>query len=236
MLLPHRVDIADVHAQILAGTTNGENDMALIIHHLNNSRSQRILWLLEELGVAYDIQHHYRDAVTNLAPPSLTALHPLGKSPLLQDGTRTVFESGAITEYLCERYGKGGMQLVPERGSDAHIRYLEWLHFAEGSAMTPILLRLYTSRLGDAAAPLKPRIDQQLSSHFQFMEDNISSSGFFIGDTLTGADIMLIFPAEIAIAQGFGEAMPKLADFVKMVHARPAYQRALEKGGEYAYA
>jgi glutathione S-transferase len=238
MLLPHRVDIADVHAQILAGTTNGENDMALIIHHLNNSRSQRILWLLEELGVTYDIQHHHRDAVTNLAPPSLTALHPLGKSPLLQDGTRTVFESGAITEYLCERYGgqDGAAQLLPERGSDAHIRYLEWLHFAEGSAMTPILLRLYTSRLGDAATPLKPRIDQQLSSHFQFMEDNISPSGFFIGDTLTGADIMLIFPAEIAIAQGFGEQMPKLAAFVKMVHARPAYQRALEKGGEYAYA
>jgi glutathione S-transferase len=210
--------------------------MSLTIHHLNNSRSQRILWLLEELGVAYEIQHHQRDAVTNLAPPSLTALHPLGKSPLLQDGERMIFESGAITEYLCERYGKGGMQLVPERGSDAHIRYLEWLHFAEGSAMTPILLRLYTTRLGDAATPLKPRIDQQLSSHFQFMEDNISSAGFFVGDTLTGADIMLIFPAEIAIAQGFGEAMPKLAAFVKMVHARPAYQRALEKGGEYAYA
>jgi glutathione S-transferase len=210
--------------------------MALIIHHLNNSRSQRILWLLEELGVAYEIQHHHRDAVTNLAPPSLTALHPLGKSPFLQDGERMIFESGAITEYLCEQYVKGGMQLVPERGNDTHIRYLEWLHFAEGSAMTPILLRLYTSRLGDAATPLKPRIDQQLNSHFQFMEDGISPSGFFVGDTLTGADIMLIFPAEIAVAQGFGETMPKLAAFVKMVHARPAYQRALEKGGEYAYA
>ncbi len=208
--------------------------MALIVHHLNNSRSQRILWLLEELGVDYEIQHHQRDAVTNLAPPSLTALHPLGKSPIIDDNGRMVFESGAITEYLCERHK--GAHLVPERGTGDHVRYLEWLHFAEGSAMTPVLLCLYTSRLGDAAAPLKPRIDQQLESHFQFMADNIGPSGFFVGETLSGADIMLSFAAEIAVAQGFGERMPKLASFVKMAHARPAYQRALEKGGAYAYA
>ena len=208
--------------------------MTLIVHHLNNSRSQRILWLLEELGVEYEIQYHQRDAVTNLAPPSLTVLHPLGKSPIINDNGRLVFESGAITEYLCERHG--GAHLVPERGTGDHVRYLEWIHFAEGSAMTPILLRLYTSRLGDAAAPLKPRIDQQLESHFQFMEDSITPSGFFVGDTLSGADIMLSFAAEIAMAQGFGDRMPKLAAFVKMAHGRPAYQRALEKGGAYAYA
>jgi glutathione S-transferase len=208
--------------------------MTLIVHHLNNSRSQRILWLLEELGVHYEIRHHQRDAVTNLAPPSLIAIHPLGKSPIIEDAGLIVFESGAITEYLCERHG--GNHLVPVRGTDDHVRYLEWLHFAEGSAMTPILLRLYTARLGDAAAPLQPRISQQLESHFQFMEDTIQPSGFFVGEGLTGADIMLIFAAEIAVAQGFGERMPKLAAFVKMIHARPQYQAALEKGGPYAYA
>jgi glutathione S-transferase len=208
--------------------------MTLKIHHLNNSRSQRILWLLEELGVSYEIVHHQRDSVTNLAPPSLTTLHPLGKSPVIDDDGFMVVESGAITEYLCERHG--GDHLVPPKGTEHHIRYLEWLHFAEGSAMTPILLRLYTARLGDAAEPLQPRISQQLQSHFQYMEDSIQPSGFFVGDSLTGADIMLIFPAEIAVAQGYGAKMPKLAAFVKMVHAMPSYQAALEKGGPYAYA
>lgn len=208
--------------------------MTIKMHHLNNSRSQRILWLLEELDVPYEIVHHQRDAVTSLAPPSLTAIHPLGKSPLIEDDGKIVFESAAITEYLCERHNGG--HLVPARGTDDHIRYLEWLHFAEGSAMTPILLRLYTSRLGEAAAPLQPRIEQQLESHFQFMADGIQPSGYFVGDGLTGADIMLIFAAEIAVAQGYGERMPKLAAFVKMVHARPQYQAALAKGGPYLYA
>jgi glutathione S-transferase len=208
--------------------------MTIIVHHLNNSRSQRILWLLEILALPYEIVHHQRDAVTNLAPPSLTDLHPLGKSPMIEDNGRLVFESGAVTEYLCERHGGG--HLVPAVGTDNHIRYREWIHFAEGSAMAPILLNLYTSRLGDAAAPLKPRIDQQLESHFQFMEDGIEPSGYFVGNELTGADIMLIFPAEVAIMQGYGARMPKLAAFVKMVHAMPTYQAALEKGGAYAFA
>ncbi|MBP7952060.1 MAG: glutathione S-transferase family protein [Sphingorhabdus sp.] len=208
--------------------------MSLKIHHLNNSRSQRILWLLEELGGAYDIVHHQRDAVTNLAPPALAALHPLGKSPMIDDDGVIVTESGAIVEYLCERHG--GAHLVPARGTAAHVRYLEWLHFAEGSAMTPILLRHYTARLGEAAAPLQPRISEQLESHFRYMNDHIGPSGFFVGGSLTGADIMQIFPAEVAIAQGYGAAMPKLAAFVKMVHALPTYQTALAKGGAYAYA
>lgn len=208
--------------------------MAMIVHHLNNSRSQRILWLLEELGTPYEIRHYQRDAVTNLAPPELLAIHPLGKSPMIEDAGRIVYESGAIVEYLCERHG--GEALVPPRGSDDHIRHLELMHFAEGSAMTPILLGLYTSRLGEAAAPLGPRIDQQLESHFAFMESQLSDSGHFIGNSLSAADIMLSFPAEAAVMQGRTADKPKLAAFVKSIHARPQWQTALEKGGPYFFA
>lgn len=208
--------------------------MTLIVHHLNNSRSQRILWLLEELNLPYEIRHHQRDAVTNLAPPELLAIHPLGKSPVIEDDGKVIYESAAIVEYICERHG--GAHLVPARGTDDHIRYLEYLHFAEGSAMTPILLNLYTARLGEAAAPLRPRIDQQLQCHFQYMEDQLAPSGWFVGDTLTGADIMLSFPAEAAVKMGYAADKPKLTAFVNAIHARPAYQKALEKGGPYAYA
>lgn len=208
--------------------------MTLKIHHLNNSRSQRILWLLEELAVPYEIVRHLRDALTNLAPPELLAVHPLGKSPVIEDDGKVVYESGAIVEYLCERHGGG--HLVPARGTEDHIRYLEWLHFAEGSAMTPFLLQLYTSRLGEAAAPLKPRIDQQLESHFQYMENCLKPSGYFVGDNLTGADIMLSFPAEAAVKIGRAADKPKLTAYVAAIHARPAYQAALAKGGPYAYA
>ena len=205
--------------------------MTIIVHHLNNSRSQRILWLLEEIGAPYEIRHHQRDAVTNLAPPELLAVHPLGKSPVIEDGGRIVYESAAICEYLCERHGGG--HLVPERGSDDHVRYTELMHFAEGSAMTPILLSLYTGRLGEAAAPLKPRIEQQLDSHFTFMESELGDSGFWVGDSLTAADVMLSFPAEIAVMQGRAADKPKLTAFVNWLHARPAWQRAREKGGAY---
>jgi glutathione S-transferase len=208
--------------------------MSIRVHHLNNSRSQRILWLLEELGAPYDIIHHQRDAVTNLAPPELCDIHPLGKSPVIEDNGKIVFESAAIVEYICERHG--GAHLVPARGTDDHIRYLEWLHFAEGSAMTPILLNLYTGRLGDAAAPLRPRIDHQLQSHFQYMEDSVLPSGWFVGDGLTSADIMMSFPAEAAVKMGYAADKPKLTAYVAAIHARPAYQAALEKGGPYAYA
>ena len=208
--------------------------MTLKVHHLNNSRSQRILWLLEELGTPYEIVHHQRDAVTNLAPPELLAVHPLGKSPVIEDDGKVVCESAAIVEYICEYHG--GAHLVPARGTDDHIRYLEWLHFAEGSAMTPFLLQIYTSRLGEAAAPLKPRIDQQLESHFQYMEDMLRPSGYFVGDSLSGADIMLSFPAEAAVKIGRAADKPKLTDYVAAIHSRPAYQAALEKGGPYAYA
>lgn len=208
--------------------------MTIIVHHLNHSRSQRILWLLEELNVPYEIRHYARDAVTNLAPEALTNIHPLGKSPLIEDDGTVIFESGAIVEYLCERHGGG--HFVPARGTDAHIRYLEFLHFAEGSVMTPILLNLYTARLGEAAAPLHPRINQQLDSHFEFMDDRLNATGWFVGDSLTGADIMMSFPAEAAVKMGRAANLPNVTAFVEKIHARPAFQAALEKGGPYAYA
>jgi glutathione S-transferase len=208
--------------------------MALKVHHLNNSRSQRILWLLEELGVPYEIIHHQRDAVTNLAPPELLAIHPLGKSPLIDDDGLVVHESGAIVEYLCERHG--GARFVPARGSVDHIRYLEWMHFAEGSAMIPILLNLYTGRLGDAAAPLRPRIEQQLESHFQYIEDSLPASGWLVGDCLTGADFMVSFPAEAAVKSGRAANRPKLAAYVEKIHALSTWKTALEKGGPYNFA
>ena len=204
--------------------------MSLIVHHLNNSRSQRILWLLEELGAPYEIKHYQRDAVTNLAPPELKAIHPLGKSPLLEDAGRVIQESGAIAEYLCENYG--GEALVPARGTDDHVRHLELIHFAEGSAMTPILLNLYLSRLGDAVAAVKQRIDEQLDAHFAYLDGELNDSGHFIGDRLSAVDIMLSFPAEVAAMNGAAR-YPKVAAFVAAMHARPAWQAAREKGGAY---
>ncbi|MCR9125484.1 MAG: glutathione S-transferase [Rhodobacteraceae bacterium] len=200
----------------------------ITVHHLNRSRSLRILWLLEELELEYRVVRHERDATTNLAPPELLALHPLGKSPMIELDGRMVIESGAITELLCARFGQ---HLLPEPGTDAHIEHLEWMHFAEGSAMTPVLLQLYTSRLGDAAAPLHPRIQHQLESHFSYMEQSLRPSGHFVLDTLSAADIMLSFPAEIAMRQGRADALPGLAAFVAANRARPAYQAALARGG-----
>lgn len=205
--------------------------MSLILHHLNNSRSQRILWLLEEIGAPYEIKFYDRDPVTNLAPPELLAVHPLGKSPVLEDNGRIIMESAAIAEYLCDYHG--GERLVPARGTDDHVRHLQWMHFAEGSAMTPILLQIYTARLGEAAAPLEQRIAQQLDSHFSYMESEVSDDGHFIGSDLSAADVMLSFPAEIAIMQGMAPRYPKLASFVNQCHDRPAWRRAREKGGAY---
>jgi len=203
--------------------------MGIVVHHLNNSRSQRIVWLLEELGVPYEILHYQRDAVTNLAPPELKAVHPLGKSPLLEIDGRVIEESGAIVQVLCERYGQGWL---PAPGTDDALRHLELMHFAEGSAMTPILLNLYVGRLGEAGAPLHPRIHEQLAAHFGYLESILRPSGHFVGDDWTGADVMLSFPAEIAAMQA-AEAYPKLAAFAAAIHARPAWQRARAKTGAY---
>lgn len=204
--------------------------MHLIVHHLNNSRSQRILWLLEELNADYEIRSYQRDAVTNLAPPELALVHPLGKSPLLEVDGRLIAESGAIVEYICQQCG--GDEWVA-RPRDAHyISYLEFLHFAEGSAMTPVLMNLYAARLGEAAAPILPRIHEQLAAQFQYMDKMVAETGHFAGENWTAADIMMSFPAEIAVMNG-AEATPRLARFVEACHARPAWQRARERGGTY---
>ncbi|MDK3075226.1 glutathione S-transferase [Sedimentitalea sp. JM2-8] len=205
----------------------------ITVHHLNNSRSQRVLWLLEELGLDYVIRRYARDSVTYLAPPELTQVHPLGKSPMIEDKGRLIVESGAIVEYLCTLYAPG---MIPEAGTDDWITHLELMHFAEGSAMAPILLALYVGRLGEAGAPLAPRIEQQLGSHFEHMEKTLRPSGHFVLDHLSAVDIMMSFPAEVAMRQGRGEAYPKLAEFVRTIHARSGYVRALEKGGAYAFA
>ncbi len=200
----------------------------ITVHHLNRSRSHRILWLLEELDVPYDVKRYERDTRSNLAPPELTRIHPLGKSPMIEMDGRLITESAAIVEVICARHGP---HLIPPVGTDAHISHLEAMHFAEGSAMTPILLNLYVGTLGNAGAPLQPRIEQQLTSHFEFMEQTLRPSGHFVLDGLSAADIMLSFPAEIAMQLGRRADFPRLADFVAAIHARPAYQRAFEKGG-----
>ena len=204
------------------------------VHHLNNSRSHRILWLLEELAVDYDVIPYQRDSATNLAPPELKRVHPLGKSPVIEDDGRVVAESGAIVQYLVERYGNG--RLMPPRDSDAYVDYLHWLHFAEGSAMLPILLRLYTGRLGEAAAPLKPRIDEQLAAHFDYMEAALATRPFFVGEEMTAADVQMSFVVEIGKMYGELGTRPNLAGFLERIGQRPAYRRALERGGPYAYA
>jgi glutathione S-transferase len=205
----------------------------IIVHHLNNSRSQRILWLLEELGLPFEIKHYHRDAVTNLAPPELKAIHPLGKSPVIEDNGRIVTESGAITDYIIRRHGGG--QLAPAAGSDAHETYLEWLHFAEGSAMTPFLLALYTARLGDAAAPLLPRIQEQIGAHVGYFSGALGSNDWLVENKLSGADIMMSFIAEIATAQGLGAHFPNMPAYVKRLQSRPAWQAAMAKTEPYNF-
>ena len=205
--------------------------MTVTVHHLNNSRSQRILWLLEELNTDYDIVPYQRDAETNLAPPELKQVHPLGKSPLIEDNGLQVAESGAIIQYLCERHGGGSW--LPEADTEDHVRHLEWMQFGESSFFVPVMLKLYTGRLGEAAAALAPRIDEQLAAHIQFAEENISDDLHFVGNDWTAADVMMSFPAEIAIMQGYCDKAPKLARFVEAIHARPAWQRARERGGAY---
>jgi glutathione S-transferase len=205
----------------------------ITVHHLNNSRSQRVLWLLEELGLPYEIKAYSRDAVTNLAPPELKAVHPLGKSPVITDDGRTIIESGAITDYIIRRHGGG--RLAPAPGSDAHEDYLQWLHFAEGSAMTPFLLALYTSRLGEAAAPLTPRIQEQIGAHVAYFSGALGSNDWLVENTLSGADIMMSFIAEIATAQGLGAHFPNVAAYTARLQARPAWQAAMAKTEPYNF-
>jgi len=201
----------------------------LTLHHLNNSRSQRILWLLEELGTPYEIKKYQRMEGIPLAPPELKAVHPLGKSPVITDGDKTIAESGAIVEYILERYGNGRMR--PKPGADDYWKYVEWMHFAEGSAMTPLLLALYTSLLGDAASPLQPRVDSEIANHLSYIEAGLGDREFFVGNELTGADIQLLFILEAAGSRL--APYPRLVAYRDRMHARPAYTRGIEKGGPY---
>jgi glutathione S-transferase len=218
----------------------------IIVHHLNNSRSQRVLWLLEELGVEYELKHYERDRRTMMAPASLRAVHPLGKSPVISDGNLVIAESGAIIEYLIDRHGQG--RLKPPPGSTDQLRYTYWLHYAEGSAMSPLLLALLFGRLPRGPMPffVRPIVRQvsekvlatyvrpQLKSHLDFMEGELEKSTWFAGEEFTGADIQMSFVVEGAAARaGLDASRPKLWSWLQRIHARPAYLRALEKGGPY---
>ncbi len=204
------------------------------VHHLNDSRSQRILWLLEELELPYEIVKYQRDATTRLAPPELAAVHPLGKSPMLELDGRLLIESGAIIQTLIE--AKGGGRLQPAPGTPEHERYVMWLHYAEGSAMLPLMLRLYVGRLGEAGAPLHPRINDEIARHLGFVNSQLEGRDWLVGDSLTGADIQMSFVGEAAGAHGVRAPYPAIESWVKRFQARPAYKRALEKGGAYSFA
>ena len=220
----------------------------IVVHHLNNSRSQRVLWLLEELGTPYEIKFYERDKATMLAPPELKAVHPLGKSPVITDGDMTVAESGLIIDYLIKRYGEGA--LIPPPLTMDRMRYHYWLHYAEGSAMPPLLMKLVFSVLperapwfirpimkGITATANKTFIDPQLKLHADYWESELSKTEWFAGDQLTGADIQMSFPLEAAASRAnIDKGFPKVHAFLNRIHARPAYQRALEKGGPYAFA
>jgi glutathione S-transferase len=220
----------------------------VVVHHLNNSRSQRVLWLLEELGVPYEVKRYERDAKTMLAPPALLAIHPLGKSPVITDGEIVLPESGAIIEYLVDTYGNG--RLKPPAGSAQRLKYLYWMHYAEGSAMPPLLLRLVFNRVANNPAPWpisaiarriastvdKSFIEPNLTRHLNFMEAELSAQTWFAGEEFTAADVQMSFPLEAAASRGgLNSSRPKLMAFLERIHARDAYKRALERGGRYDF-
>ena len=218
----------------------------LTVHHLNNSRSQRILWLMEELGLEYEIKRYERDKTTMRAPASLRTVHPLGKSPVITEGDVTVAESGAIIEYLIERHGNG--RFVPAVGTPDRLRYTYWLHFAEGTAMPPLVMKLVFNRIETGPMPFFIRpiakkisatvkntfINPELAQQLNYMESEIARTGWFAGTAFSAADIQMSFPLEAAASRGgLNASHPKLMDFLKRIHARPAYQRALKRGGAY---
>ena len=220
----------------------------ITVHHLNNSRSQRILWLLEELGLEYQIKRYERDSKTMLAPPELRQIHPLGKSPVITDGATTVAESGAIVEYLVDKYGDG--QLRPAAGTAERLRYTYWLHYAEGSLMPPLLLKLIFDKIENAPMPffIKPIaraisgktksafISPQLKTNLDYLEGELAKDDWFAGNAFSAADIQMSFPLEAAASRGGLDATrPRLMDFLARIHARPDYRRALERGGPYAF-
>ena len=217
------------------------------VHHLNNSRSQRILWMLEEMDVEYEIKRYQRDSQTSLAPTTLKLVHPLGKSPIITDGDITVAESGAIIEYLAGTYAP---HLIPESGTQAHRQYTYWLHFAEGTLMPPMVAKLVFDKVRAKAKPFFVRMiankiaDKVMAAYFgpniqanlAYVEHHLSEHEWFAGDNLSGADVQMSFPLEASVVRGAAAGYPAIREFVKRVHARPAYQRALQRGGEYDYA
>jgi len=205
----------------------------IVVHHLNDSRSQRILWLMEELALPYELKH-YKRLETRLAPPELKAIHPVGKSPVITDNGKTVFESGAIIDYILRRHAGGRLQ--PDPATPAYDDYQMWMHYAEGSAMLPLLLNMYVSRLGEAGAPLHPRIESEIANHLGYLDSHLKGCKFLVGDSLTGADIQMSFIPEIAEVYGKRAAFKNLDAWIKGLHARPAWKKALEKGGPYRFA
>ena len=219
----------------------------ITVHHLEHSRSQRVLWLLEELGLDYEIHLYERDPKTRLAPPELAQVHPLGKSPVITDDERTLAESGTILEYLARRYGKG--RWAPALSADAYWDFHYWMHYAEGSLMPPLLLKLVFDAVGSQAPfllrPLTKGISSQVDrafigpqirTHLDFVEAHLASREWFVGQRISAADVQMCFPLEAALARGLvGEQRPAIRDFVNRCHQRPAYQRALEAGGPYDY-
>ena len=218
----------------------------IVVHHLNNSRSQRVLWLLEEMGLKYEIKRYERDKTTMLAPPELRKIHPLGKSPVVTDGDLTLAESGAIVEYLVERYGDGC--LAPARELPAYLRYRFWLHYAEGSLMPPMLLKLVFDKIESTPMPffVKPIanaisgkakssfIMPQINIHLDYLEAELLKSEWFVSNEFTAADVQMSFPIEAAAARGgLSSNRPKLTNYLQRIHGRPAYQRAVERGGRY---
>jgi len=204
------------------------------VHHLENSRSQRILWLLEELGLPYEVIRYERDRTTMLAPPSLKRVHPLGKSPVIEDGGWAIAETGAIVEYLVE---KAGGALGPPANRDSVLRYRQFLHYAEGSMMPPLLALLVVNRLGLLGRPAKKPLLAMFAQHLAWLEAELGTRDWFAGEEFSAADIMMSFPLEAARARaGLDGTYPNLLDWLERIHARPAYAAALKKGGPYAYA
>jgi glutathione S-transferase len=219
----------------------------IVVHHLNQSRSQRVLWLLEELGLPYEVRSYQRDPKTMLAPPELLEVHPLGKSPVITDDGLTLAESGAILEYLTQKYGEG--RLRPEPGTEDAVRYLYWMHYAEGSLMPPLLFKLIFDRIAKAPMPffvkpvarriagqvLKSFVMPQLERHLEYLEAELAKRTWFTGEAFTAADVQMSFPLEAARARGgLDTRQPRLMAFLERIHARPAYRRAIERGGAFS--
>lgn len=207
----------------------------ILVHHLNDSRSHRILWLLEELGLDYEVRCYQRDPDTHLAPPELFDVHPLGKSPVIEDGENIIHESGAIIDYLVRKYATN-QQLQPEPDSSAYEQYVQWLHYAEGSAMLPLLLKIYVGQLGDSGEPLQPRINSELDNHLGFIESSLAGKTYLVDEQFSAADIQLSFVGEVAHSFGLLSQRPHLKAWVERFQARPAYKAAVEQGGAYSLA